>query len=101
MPRQTATGKRYDASSDQDSGSAAKPDVAPGEHGAREQQEQRDLAVGQGVQVLGAGHLEVVGALDREVELGGPVEPPMVVETCVHKNGRSESPHCGVSPNSS
>ena len=35
----------------------------------REQQEQRDLPVGQGVKVLGAGDLEVVGALDRQVEL--------------------------------
>ena len=40
------------------------------EHGAAEQQDQRDRAVVEAVQVTGRGHLQVVGARHRQVDLG-------------------------------
>ena len=46
-------------------------------------------------------HLEVVGAGDRQVDLGDPGERGHGVDTWVHENGRSESAHCGGSPKSS
>ncbi len=46
------------------------PRLASAEHGAAEQQQQRDLAVAQGVKVLRPRHLEVVAALDGQVDLG-------------------------------
>lgn len=41
-----------------------------GEDGATEQEQQRDLAVVEGLEVLGRGDLEVVGAGDRQGDLG-------------------------------
>ena len=46
-----------------------------GERGTAEQEDQRYLAVVERVQVLRRRDLEVVGALDRQLDLGGPDEP--------------------------
>ena len=63
MSRHTCTGRRYAASSCQATGATLMPAAVAGERGAGEQQHQRDLAaVGQCVEVLGAGDLHVVRA---------------------------------------
>ena len=49
--------------------------LALGERGAREQQDERDLAVVEGVEVLRRRDLEVVGARHGQVDLGRAVEP--------------------------
>ena len=45
------------------------PGLAAGEHGAGEEQQQGDLPATQPVEVLGRGHLEVVAAFHRQVDL--------------------------------
>ena len=73
--RQTATGRRYEDSVDHESGSAENPDD-PWVNTVPEKRKIRGMSpVTQRVHVLGAGNLEVIGALDRQVELRGPVEP--------------------------
>ena len=72
--RQTATGSRNDASSCHATGATDEPGVAASEDGAGEQQQERDLAVVERVEELGARDLEVVGAGDGQVDLGRAVE---------------------------
>ena len=74
MSRHTRTGSRYDASSCHATGATDEARVAARERGAREQQHERDLAVVERVEELGARDLEVVGAGDRQVDLGRAVE---------------------------
>ena len=73
--RQTATGSRYEDSVDHESGSAENPDAPCVKTVPEKRKSKGYVAIAQRVHVLGAGDLEVVGALDGKVELGGPVEP--------------------------
>ena len=73
--------------------------AAPGEDGAGEEQDERDEAVAQRVQVLRPGDLEVVGAGQRQVDLGRPGEA-LHHRGAVHPgNGRRVSRHRLRSPN--
>src|SRR5271155_1911174 len=99
--RHTATGRRYEDSVDHESGSAENPE-APWVKTVPEKRKRSGTSPSPSActYLAPATSKSYVHSTGRSNSMV-PSNRPTIDETCVHKNGRSEFPHWGVSPNRS